>query len=141
MVSDETLVAHAISARAHAHAPWSNFRVGAAVLTATGAIVGGCNVEISSYSLTCCAERVAVFTAISQGETRLRAVAVVTEADPPASPCGACRQVLHDFGGPDLRVIIADHLGRIHHITDLGALLPLAFGPQDLTRAGGMQDR
>ena len=94
----------------------------------------GCNVEISSFSLTCCAERVAVFKAVSDGYKRIVAVAVVTDSDPPASPCGACRQVLHDFGGAELRVIIGTPGGEIAETLSLGALLPRAFGPLDLLK-------
>lgn len=129
---DAALVAAAVEARRRAHAPYSNYAVGAAILTADGHVYHGCNVEISSYSLTCCAERVAIFKAVSEGQTRVTAVAVVTDSDPPASPCGACRQVLHDFGAPDLRVILGRPDGRVAEVISLGELLPRAFGPDDL---------
>lgn len=132
MVSDEALVAAAVDARTRAHAPYSRYAVGAAVLTGSGRLFQGCNVEISSYSLTCCAERVAVFKAVSEGETRITAVAVVTEDDPPASPCGACRQVLYDFGGAELRVIVGHPSGGVARTWTLGELLPAAFGPDNL---------
>ena len=130
--SDDALVALAVQARTRAHAPYSHYAVGAAVLGASGRVFSGCNVEISSYSLTCCAERVAVFKAISEGETRLLAVAVVTEDDPPASPCGACRQVLYDFGGAELRVLVGHPGGGVARDWTLGELLPAAFGPDNL---------
>lgn len=131
-VDDGALVAAAVEARRHAHAPYSRYAVGAAILTEDGRVYQGCNVEISSYSLTCCAERVAIFKAVSEGRLRVRAVAVVTDSDPPASPCGACRQVLHDFGSPDLRVILGRPDGGVVETTTLGELLPRAFGPDDL---------
>lgn len=97
----EALLAAAAGARENAYAPYSKFRVGAAVLTATGAIYTGCNVENASYGLTNCAERTAIFSAVaSEGaRMRLRAVAVATEPVLACAPCGACRQVIHEFGG------------------------------------------
>lgn len=133
-VSDEALVAAAVTARAAAHAPYSRYAVGAALLAEDGRVYHGCNVEISSYSLTCCAERVAVFKGVSEGVRRFVAVAVVTDSEPPASPCGACRQVLHDFGSPDLRVIIGRADGTVVEAITLGELLPRAFGPDDLLK-------
>jgi cytidine deaminase len=108
----DRLYAASVDARARAYAPYSRFLVGAAILTEEGTIVPGSNVEISSYSLTCCAERVAVFAAVSSGVRRITAVAVATDASPPAGPCGACRQVLYDFGGPDLEVLLTNTTGR-----------------------------
>ncbi len=113
--------------RQFAHAPYSTFKVGAAVRGASGAIYTGCNIEISSYSHTCCAERVAVFKAVSEGETRLVACAVITDVSPPAPPCGACRQVLHDFG-PDMSVLMANTAGE-QQVMALRVLLPNAFTP------------
>lgn len=133
-VSDQALVAAAVTARAAAHAPYSRYAVGAALLAEDGRVYHGCNVEISSYSLTCCAERVAVFKGVSEGVRRFVAVAVVTDSEPPASPCGACRQVLHDFGSPDLRVIIGRADGAVVEVMTLGELLPRAFGPDDLLK-------
>lgn len=133
-VSDQALVAAAVTARAAAHAPYSRYAVGAALLAEDGRVYHGCNVEISSYSLTCCAERVAVFKGVSEGVRRFVAVAVVTDSEPPASPCGACRQVLHDFGSPDLRVIIGRADGAVVEAMTLGELLPRAFGPDDLLK-------
>src|SRR5512143_376004 len=86
-----------------AYCPYSRFRVGAAVLTEMGEIVSGCNIENASYGLTVCAERVAVFRAVAQGARTLRAVVVYTPTPTPSAPCGACRQVLYEFG-PDLLV-------------------------------------
>lgn len=131
-MTDRALLDAAMQARARAHAPYSRYHVGAAVLGASGRTYQGCNVEISSFSLTCCAERVAIFKAVSEGDTRVVAVAVVTEDDPPASPCGACRQVLYDFGGADLRVVIGHADGTLASVQTLGELLPRAFGPENL---------
>jgi cytidine deaminase len=125
--SDEEtrLVAAAGAVREHAAAPYSKFRVGAALLAEDGRIFTGCNVESASYGLTVCAERTAVFKAISEGVRTFRGVAVVTDADPPASPCGACRQVLWDQCR-DIAVILATPRG-IATRTRLSVLLPLAF--------------
>jgi len=126
----EALVEAARAARAHAHAPYSGFLVGAAVLADDGRIFPGCNVEISSFSHTCCAERVAVFSAIAQGARRLVACAVVTDVSPPVTPCGACRQVLHDFG-PEMVLALAD-LADGRRVVPLKALLPEAFVPDQV---------
>ena len=123
------LISLAIAARERAYAPYSRYRVGAAVLTTEGASVAGVNVENASYGLTVCAERVAVFTAIAAGARRIREVAVVTGNG--ASPCGACRQVLREFGGDDLLIHVARPDGTTRTIT-LGSLLPESFGPSDL---------
>ena len=119
------LVAAATAVREHAAAPYSKFKVGAALLAEDGRIFTGCKVESASYGLTVCAERTAVFKAISEGAKGFRAVAVVTDAEPPASPCGACRQVLWDQCR-DVDVVIATLRG-IATRTRLSALLPLAF--------------
>ena len=119
------LVTAARSARRHAHATYSGFKVGAALETADGTIITGCNVENATYGLTICAERVAMFKAISEGHRRFRRVAVVADTDAPTPPCGACRQILWEFGG-DLEVILANvkrETGR-HQLKDL---LPLPF--------------
>lgn len=122
-----SLVDAAREARLRAHAPYSGFRVGAAVQAADGTVFHGCNVEISSYSHTCCAERVAVFKAVSEGHTDLVACAVMTDVSPPATPCGACRQVLHDFG-PDMVMLLANLDGECVEVP-LKTLLPDAFTP------------
>lgn len=119
------LLATAQAARRHAHAPYSKFRVGAAVLTADGQIFTGCNVENASYGLTICAERVAVTTAVSAGYRKFQAIAIVAPCAVP-TPCGACRQVLAEFG--DLPVVCADarHLAAAQFY-QLSELLPVAF--------------
>ena len=122
---ESRLVAAAGAVRENAAAPYSKFKVGAALLAEDGRIFTGCNVESASYGLTVCAERNAVFKAISEGVHAFRAVAVVTDADPPASPCGACRQVLWDQCR-DIGVVLATPRG-VATRTRLAALLPLAF--------------
>ena len=124
------LEAAARSAAGAAYAPYSEFKVGAAVLAASGKIYPGCNVENASYSLCNCAERSAIFAAIAAGERRVEAVAIYTATPLPTLPCGACRQVINEFG-PDALVISNCQSGeRIE--TTLGTLLPAAFGPHDL---------
>ncbi len=125
----QQLVTAALQARQHAYAPYSHYRVGAAVLTATGRIYTGVNVENAAYPSGMCAERVAVFKAVSEGERAFRAVAVVTPNG--GTPCGACRQVLREFG-EDWEVIVADEQGHIRLTTTLAQLLPHSFGPEDL---------
>ncbi|MDR7556171.1 MAG: cytidine deaminase [Armatimonadota bacterium] len=118
------LVRAARRVRLRAHAPYSRFPVGAAVLTASGAIVTGCNVESASYGLSICAERAAVAHAVASGHRRLRAVAVA--ARPAAMPCGACRQVLHEFGVETVVVVAPRGAPRLYRLPDL---LAHPFGP------------
>jgi cytidine deaminase len=117
-------------AREGAHAPYSRFEVGAALRTSTGEIVTGCNVENASYGLTMCAERVAVFKAVSEGFREFDAIAVVADAPRPTAPCGACRQVLWELCG-DLVVEITDLKGRSVR-RRLSDLLPLMFDARNL---------
>ena len=126
----DALVAAAKEASRRAYCPYSNFRVGAAVLTADGAVFAGCNVENASYGLTICAERNAVFQAVARGARALKAVAVYTPTTTPTAPCGACRQVLNEFG-PDADVLCACDGPDVIRTT-VGALLPEAFGPKNL---------
>ncbi len=130
-VDVDALRALALEAMRRAYAPYSGFPVGAAALADDGRIVAGCNVESASYGLTICAERVAVFAAIAAGERSINTVAVVTETDQPTAPCGACRQVLREFG-TDIQITSATLSGR-RHDTTLAELLPGAFGPDNLT--------
>src|SRR5262245_49125775 len=124
-LSASKLVSAARRARRHAHAAYSNFKVGAALEASDGTIITGCNVENATYGLTICAERVAMFKALSEGYRKFTRVAVVADSDAPTPPCGACRQILWEFGG-DLEVILANlrrETGR-HQLKDL---LPLPF--------------
>ncbi len=118
------LLAQAKAAAATAYAPYSGYRVGAALLCADGSIVTGCNVENASYSLSICAERNAVFQAVCEGKKDFLAIAIYVDSDEIFPPCGACRQVLAEFN-PRLQVIYANHLGSV--LTDLETLLPQAF--------------
>ena len=124
----EELIARAILAQEFAYAPYSNYRVGAALLARSGRVYLGANVENAVYSLTMCAERVAVLKAISEGEQEFVALAVVTSNG--GSPCGACRQVLREFAA-DLPVYIADSSG-IYREASVADLLPDSFGPEFL---------
>jgi cytidine deaminase len=131
------LLARAREARRHAYVPYSGFAVGAAVLTESGEVFSGCNVENASYSLTNCAERVALQKAVSEGHRRFRAVAVTgPEDDLACAPCGSCRQVLYEFG-PDMLVVTPGSAADRPAIAALGTLLPGAFGPERLVRGGG----
>jgi cytidine deaminase len=125
VVSDKELIAAARQARRHAVATFSKFKVGAALETADGVVVTGCNVENATYGLTICAERVAMFKALSEGHRRFKRIAVVADTQAPTPPCGACRQILWEFGG-DLEVLLAN-LRRQHGRHQLVNLLPLPF--------------
>jgi cytidine deaminase len=123
----DSLISAARRAQAHAYAPYSNFHVGAALESAEGVVFLGCNVENASYGLTICAERAAVCAAVSAGVTRFRRAVVVSDVDPPAAPCGACRQVLAEFADAALPIESRTPAGaRVRH--RLGDLLPEAFG-------------
>jgi cytidine deaminase len=127
-MDDQELIAKAMEAREKAYEPYSNFAVGAALLGKSGRVYTGCNVENASYGLSICAERTAIFKAISEGEREFEAIAVVTEKG--VTPCGACRQVLMEFG-EDIQVIVADEAGEFR-IFALQELLPEAFTPEHL---------
>ena len=114
-----------------AYVPYSGFRVGTALQTADGSVFVGCNVENASYGLTICAERVAVGTAVSSGHTMISRVVIVTDIDPPSAPCGACRQVLAEFGH-DMEVV-AIGPAETRRWT-MGELLPAQFGRKDLNK-------
>jgi cytidine deaminase len=124
-----TLIQAARDARKWAYVPYSHYPVGAALLTASGRIYDGVNVENAAYPNTMCAERVAIFKAVSEGERRFAAIAVVTSNG--GSPCGSCRQSLAEFG-LDTRVLIADDQGRLLSESSVAELLPAAFTPSDL---------
>ncbi|HZI75701.1 MAG TPA: cytidine deaminase [Gemmatimonadales bacterium] len=125
----DALIAAARAAQARAYAPYSNFRVGAALESESGDVFTGCNVENASYGLTICAERAAVFAAVQAGARRFRRAVVVSDTDPPAAPCGACRQVLAEFG-LDLRIDGVGSRNTVHW--RLSELLPSPFGPEQL---------
>jgi cytidine deaminase len=124
------LAALATDARLLAHAPFSKFKVGAALLTRSGEIVTGCNIENASYGLTLCAERVAVFKAVSEGLREFEALAVVADAPRLTAPCGPCRQILWEFCG-DIAVRLQDLKGRSRTVR-VSALLPLPFDRRNL---------
>ena len=126
--TDKKLLAEAKRVRDFAYCPYSKFAVGAAVLGASGEIYGGCNVENAAYSVTNCAERTAIYNAVSAGEEDILALAVVTESSPPATPCGACRQVVAEFR--ITRILIANLAGEVKEMT-LSELLPDAFSGED----------
>ncbi len=128
------LVRSAHEVRERAYAPYSHYAVGAALLGKSGRIYTGCNVENSSYGLTICAERAAVFKAVSEGEREFQALAVVTANG--GTPCGACRQVYLEFASPDAPVIVADAEGKVHEIRKIGELLADGFGPEQLKQTG-----
>jgi len=125
MADYRELIEAARAARENAYAPFSHFQVGAAVRTRAGRAIGGCNVENASYGLTICAERVAIFKAISEGEREFDAIAVVTDADRLTPPCGACRQIIWEMCG-NVDVVLANLKGQmeVHRMMDL---LPLPF--------------
>ncbi len=132
------LIEQAIAAREKAYAPYSDFRVGSAILTEDGTIYGGCNVENASYGAAICAERTAATKAVSEGVKNFKAIAIVGWRDGErkadrglAYPCGICRQFLNEFAAPDLPVIIA-RTTEDYMETTLGELLPHSFGPEEL---------
>jgi cytidine deaminase len=121
----DALISAAKLARENAHAPYSNFRVGAALRAKSGRIFTGCNVENASYGLTLCAERVAIFKAISEGERGFDAIAVVADTDTLTPPCGACRQIIWEFCG-DVPVVMSNLKGKVER-ESAAKLLPRAF--------------
>jgi cytidine deaminase len=125
-LADSDLVAAARQARTLAHASFSGFKVGAAIETVDGVIVTGCNIENATYGLTICAERVAMFKALSEGHRAFRRIVIVADTDAPTPPCGACRQILWEFGG-DLDVVLAN----LHRETGRHALRELLPWPFD----------
>ena len=121
----DDLAATALAAREHAHAPFSKFRVGAALEDESGRVHSGCNVENASYGLTLCAERVAVFKAISEGVRRFRRIAIAADTETLTPPCGACRQILWEFCG-DIEILLCNPRGKIETLR-LKDLFPRAF--------------
>jgi len=131
----QKLIKAARLARRRAHAPYSKFRVGAALLGKSGRVYSGCNIESSSYSLTVCAERTALFKAISEGEKKFKAIAIVADDKDFTPPCGACRQVLFDLAG-NIDIIMVNSRGRTA-VARLDELLPFAFDDKHLPRSKG----
>jgi cytidine deaminase len=132
-VDEQALLAAARSAQERAYAPYSNFRVGAALLAADGRVFPGANVENAAWSPSICAERVALPSAIVAGARDLTAIAVVGDGDAPTTPCGVCRQVLYEFA-PDLLVIASSRTERVERYILGRDLLPYGFGPDTLQR-------
>ena len=130
MTEKDLLIDAAKQARENAHAPYSNFRVGAALRSTSGRIFGGCNVENATYGLTMCAERVAIFKAVSEGERGFSAIAVVTDTDVLTPPCGACRQLIWEFCG-DIPVTMGNLGGRIE-VIQMRELFPRPFDDSNL---------
>ena len=130
MSEHDALITAARTAREHAHAPYSNFRVGAAVRSKSGRIFTGCNVENATYGLTLCAERVAIFKAISEGERGFDAIAVVADTENLTPPCGACRQLIWEFCG-DVPVILSNLKGKTE-IIRMKDLFPKPFDSSSL---------
>lgn len=123
------LIQRALDVRVHAYAPYSRYKVGAALLTESGQIIEGVNVENAAFPSGTCAERTAVFTAITQGHQKFQMIVIAS--DNGGAPCGACRQVMREFA-PDLRVVMVDQTGQIIQDTSLRDLLPHSFGPENL---------
>ena len=126
------LVRKADEARAHCYVPYSNYRVGCAILMNDGSVISGVNIENASYPVTLCAERSAMAHIISSGQQHnIKALAVVTKSSPPGSPCGMCRQFLSEFLASDLPIILGNESGEIK-LTNMAELLPLAFKKEAL---------
>ena len=125
-MTNQELIEIARQVREHAHAPYSNFKVGAALESAEGRVFTGCNVENSSYGLSMCAERVAIFKAISEGHHDFKRIAVIADTHAPVRPCGACRQVISDLFPKDSEVILSNLQGDIE-VTKISELLPAPF--------------
>ena len=138
-MNNEELIMAAREARKTAYAPYSHFQVGAALLTDTGRVYCGCNIENAAYGPSNCAERTAFFKAVSEGERSFRKIAVVggregTEADALCAPCVICRQVMQEFCDPEkFKIILTDGRGKIRELS-LGELLPYGFGAENLSR-------
>ena len=125
-VSDDELIGLATQAREFAHAPYSNFAVGAALLSGDGRIFTGCNIEISTLGLTTCAERVAIFKAVSEGVREIARIAIVADHEDLAPPCGCCRQMMWEFAADDTEIVLANLDGRVQKF-ELKELFPHAF--------------
>jgi cytidine deaminase len=129
----QTLIDQAIEARKKAYTPYSKFQVGAAVLTKDQHVFQGCNIENASYGLANCAERTAIFKAVSEGQKEIATIVVVADTDGPVSPCGACRQVMAEFCDQDTKIILANLKGEKVETT-INELLPGFFSSKDLKK-------
>lgn len=127
------LMKMAIEARQNAYAPYSHFAVGAALLAESGRVYTGCNIENASYGLTCCAERNAIFAAVGAGERRFKMLAVAADSPEPVAPCGACRQVIAEFGIP---LVVMGNLKEEIKIMMAEELLPYGFGQESMNNKG-----
>lgn len=125
----DRLIKSALGARSRAYAPYSEYLVGAALLTSSGKLYDGVNIENAAYPTSICAERVAVFKAVSEGEKKFDAIAVASNSG--GTPCGSCRQVLSEFGS-ETKVLIVNEVGKIIQESTVAELLPGAFGPENL---------
>ncbi|MCP8616659.1 cytidine deaminase [Salirhabdus salicampi] len=135
-MSKELLLSKAKEARKRAYVPYSTFHVGAALQTKNGNIYLGCNIENAAYPVTCCAERVAIFKAISEGETEFVEMAVVADTERPVPPCGSCRQVMSEFFAQTMTVHISNLQGEVKTMS-VEQLLPFSFSSQDLSDRDG----
>lgn len=133
-----TLMEQSKVARQKAYVPYSKFPVGAALLAEDGTVYLGCNIENAAYSMANCAERTAIFKAVSEGVKKFKAIAIVADTDKPCSPCGACRQVMSEFFAPDMTVYLTNLKGDVQETT-VGELLPGAFTTEDLDYAASKQ--
>lgn len=133
-MNQQQLIEEATKGREFAYVPYSKFKVGAALLTKDGQVFHGCNIENSGYSMTNCAERTAVFSAISKGIKEFVALAVIADTNGPVSPCGACRQVLSEFCSPEMPIYLTNLKGDVQETT-VAQLLPGAFTPEDVLDA------
>ncbi|MGY4690347.1 cytidine deaminase [Salibacterium sp. K-3] len=130
-MNEKELIQKAVEARKEAYVPYSGFPVGAAVWSGGEEVFTGCNIENASYGLSNCAERTAVFNAVSSGGKNISAIAVTADTPGPVSPCGACRQVLSEFLKEDARIILANLQGD-YKVTTMAELLPGAFEAEDM---------
>ncbi|WP_173916336.1 cytidine deaminase [Halobacillus sp. Marseille-Q1614] len=130
-MNTDQLIEEAKNIREKAYTPYSKFKVGAALLTKDGQLFTGCNIENAAYPVTCCAERVAIFKAISEGHYEFQSIAVVADTQRPVPPCGSCRQVMSEFFEPELEIHLTDLSGTIKTVT-MAELLPFSFSQEDL---------
>lgn len=129
----QSLIEEAIKIKDRAYVPYSKFQVGAALLTASGKVYTGCNIENAAYPVSCCAERVAIFKAISEGETEFVEMAVAADTERPVPPCGSCRQVMSEFFKPNMEIHLTNSKEDVKTISMEG-LLPFSFNNDDLIK-------